>query len=123
MYGKHNQVRDGAMTLALALNLMAESGKTMSELVRLLPTSFTAKTKVSCSKEESYRIINKLKEENPDSDTTDGIKITFDVQNWVMIRPSGTEPIIRVYAEASSKEKLDNLISEYLQKIKSILDR
>jgi phosphomannomutase/phosphoglucomutase len=123
MYGKHNQVRDGAMTLALALNLLAKSEKTMSELVRLLPTSFTAKTKVSCSKEESYKIINKLKEENPDSDTTDGIKITFDVQNWVMIRPSGTEPIIRIYAEASSKEKLDNLILEYLQKIKSILDR
>ena len=123
MYGKHNQVRDGAMTLALALNLIAKSGKTMSELVNLLPTSFTTKTKVSCSKEESYRIISKLKEENPDSDTADGIKITFDIQNWVMIRPSGTEPIIRVYAEASSKEKLDKLISEYLQKIKSILDR
>lgn len=123
MYGKHNQVRDGAMTMALALNLLAKSGKTMSELVSLLPTSFTSKTKVSCSKEESYRIIHKLKEENPNSDTTDGIKITFDVQNWIMIRPSGTEPIIRVYAEASSKEKLDKLISEYLQKIKSILDR
>jgi len=123
MYGKHNQVRDGAMTLALALNLLAKSGKPMSELVSLLPTSFTTKTKVSCSKEESYRIINKLKEENPDSDTTDGIKITFDVKNWVMIRPSGTEPIIRIYAEANSKEKLDKLISEYLEKIKSILDR
>ena len=40
-----------------------------------------------------------------------------------MIRPSGTEPIIRVYAEGSSQEKLDNLISEHVQKIKSILDR
>ena len=62
-------------------------------------------------------------EEHPDSDTTDGIKITFDEQNWVMVRPSGTEPIIRVYAEGSSKEKLEKLISEHVQKIKSILDR
>jgi phosphomannomutase/phosphoglucomutase len=40
-----------------------------------------------------------------------------------MVRPSGTEPIIRVYAEASSQEKLDNLIAEYVQKIKSMLGR
>jgi phosphomannomutase/phosphoglucomutase len=62
-------------------------------------------------------------EEHPGSDTTDGIKITFDEQNWVMVRPSGTEPIIRVYAEGSSKEKLEKLILEHVQKIKSILDR
>jgi phosphomannomutase/phosphoglucomutase len=40
-----------------------------------------------------------------------------------MVRPSGTEPIIRVYAEASSQEKLDNLIAEHVQKIKSMLGR
>ena len=40
-----------------------------------------------------------------------------------MVRPSGTEPIIRVYAEASSQEKLDKLMSEHLQKIKSIIAR
>ena len=40
-----------------------------------------------------------------------------------MIRPSGTEAIVRVYAEAESKEKLDTLMSEYLNKLKSIISR
>jgi phosphomannomutase/phosphoglucomutase len=92
-------------------------------MVDLLPPSFTTKTKISCSKEDAQKIITKLKEENPDSDTTDGIKTTFNTQNWIMVRPSGTEPIIRVYAEASSQEKLDNLIAEHVQKIKSMLGR
>ena len=123
MFGKHNQVRDGAMTMALVLELLVQTDKTMSELIDDLPPSFTTKTKISCSRNDAQKIINKLMEEHPDSDTTDGIKITFDEQNWVMVRPSGTEPIIRVYAEGSSKEKLQNLISEYVQKIQSILDR
>lgn len=123
MFGKHNQVRDGAMTMVLAMDLLSKTNKTMSELVGDLPQSFTKKTKVACSKEDTQKIIHKLKKEHPDSDTTDGIKITFDEQNWVMVRPSGTEPIIRVYAEGSSQEKLDKLLYEYVQKIKSILDR
>ncbi len=123
MFGKHNQVRDGAMTMALVLELLAKTDKTISELIDDLPPSFTTKTKISCSRDDAQKIINKLNEEYPESDTTDGIKITFDEQNWVMVRPSGTEPIIRVYAEGSSKEKLEKLILEHVQKIKSILDR
>ena len=123
MYGKHNEVRDGAMTLALAMDILAKTSKPISELISLLPPSYTKKTKISCSKEEAQRIIHKLKEEHPNSDLTDGIKICFDEQNWIMIRPSGTEPILRVYAESSSQKKMDNLISEYLQKINSILGR
>lgn len=123
MYGKHNQVRDGAMTLALALEILAESDKKMSELIEQLPPSFTTKTKIPCDFKEAQKLIKILKEQNPDSDTTDGIKINFDLQNWIMIRPSGTEPIIRIYGEASSQEKLNNLISEYVKKINSILGR
>jgi phosphomannomutase/phosphoglucomutase len=111
------------MTLALAMDILAKNNKPMSELVGLLPPSYTTKTKISCSKDEAHRIIHKLKEEFPTSDTSDGIKISFDEQNWIMIRPSGTEPIIRVYAESSSQKKLEHLVSEYLQKITSILDR
>jgi phosphomannomutase/phosphoglucomutase len=123
MYGKYNQVRDGAMTLALALDLLSFSGKTVSEETKLLPLSFTTKDKVVCSRENASRLIKVLADQNQNSDTTDGIKITFDKKNWIMVRPSGTEPIIRIYAEADSQEKLEALMSEYLAKINSILFR
>ena len=121
MYGKHNQVRDGCMTLALMLDLLATSGKSLSDEISSLPPSFTTKDKVSCSPENVSKLISSLKEEFPNSDTSDGIKITIDPKNWVMIRPSGTEPIVRIYAEAQSQEKLDALMSEYIKKVTSII--
>ena len=123
MYGKHNQVRDGVMTLALVLDLLASSEKTISEQIETLPASFTTKDKISCSQDEAKKIIETLKQENPNADTTEGIKIIIDEKSWVMIRPSGTEPIVRVYAEANSQKQLDELMSEYIQKIKSIISR
>ncbi len=123
MYGKHNQVRDGIMTLALILDLLASSEKTISQQVETLPSSFTTKDKISCSQDDATIIINTLKQEKPNADTTEGIKIAIDDKSWVMIRPSGTEPIVRVYAEANSQKQLDNIMSEYIQKIKSILTR
>lgn len=123
MYGKHNQVRDGCMTLALMLDLLATSEKSIYEYVTNLPSSFTTKDKIACSPENVSKLIMALKSEFPNSDTTDGIKITIDPKNWVMIRPSGTEPIVRVYAESESQEKLDALMSEYIKKINSIITR
>jgi phosphomannomutase/phosphoglucomutase len=123
MYGKHNQVRDGCMTLALMLDLLATSEKSIYEYVTSLPSSFTTKDKIACSPENVSKLIMALKSEFPNSDTTDGIKITIDPKNWVMIRPSGTEPIVRVYAESESQEKLDALMSEYVKKINSIITR
>ncbi len=117
MYGKHNQVRDGCMTLALMLDLLASSKKSVSVEIENLPPSFTAKDKVSCSPEKISTLISSFKEDFPDADTSDGIKILIDSKNWVMIRPSGTEPIARVYVESESQEKLDVLMSEYLKKI------
>ena len=123
MYGKHNQVRDGCMTLALMLDLLATLERSLSDEIVSLPPSFTTKDKVSCSPEDVSKLLSSLKDEFPSSDTTDGIKITVDPKNWVMIRPSGTEPIVRVYAEAESQEKLDSLMSEYLKKIKLIISK
>lgn len=123
MYGKHNQVRDGCMTLALMLDLLAISGKPLAEEIASLPPSFTAKDKVSCSAEKILKLISSLNEEFPNSDISDGIKIILDPKNWIMIRPSGTEPIVRIYAEAESQEKLDTLMSEYLEKVSSIISR
>ena len=123
MYGKHNHVRDGGMALALALELLSCSNNTLSEELGLLPPSFTTKEKISCSKEDADRIISKLLDEFPDSDTTDGIKIIFDNKNWIMIRPSGTEPIIRIYGESDSQKNLETLMKKYTQKIQTVLVR
>lgn len=121
MFGKHNHVRDGCMTLALMLEFLATSEKTLSEEISSLPPSFTTKDKVACSQEDSKKLIQSLKEEFLNSDTTDGIKITSNSKNWVMIRPSGTESIIRIYGEAETQQKLDTLMSKYLQKVRSVI--
>jgi len=123
MYGKHNQVRDGCMTLALMLDMLASTEKSLSEEMASLPLSFTTKDKVSCPSEKIQKLISSLKTEFPNSDTSDGIKINFDPKNWVMVRPSGTEPIVRIYAEAESQDKLDTLMSEYVAKVSSIISR
>ena len=123
MFGKHNYVRDGGMTLALFLELLSSSNKSMSDELATLPPSFTTKDKISCKKEDVDRIISELLAEFPSADTTDGIKIIFDKKNWVMVRPSGTEHIVRIYAESDSEKNLETLMKEYTQKIKSFLDR
>ena len=101
--------------------LIASSENNLNEELSKLPLTFTTKDKMTCSSENAKRIISTLKKQNPTSDTTDGIKIKYDEKNWVMIRPSGTEPIVRIYAEAKSQQKLDDLIAENIKKIKSIL--
>ncbi len=121
MYGKHNQVRDGCMTLALMLDLLAQSDKPLIEELNSIPKSFTTKDKVLCTKQQANKVIAQLKKEHQNYDTTDGIKIIIDDNNWVMIRPSGTEPIARIYAESDSQQRLDGLMSKYLKKVKTIL--
>ena len=123
MFGKHNQVRDGCMSLALMLDLLATTGDSLSNKISKLPPSFTTKDKIQCSSQDAQSIILSLKSEFPESDVSDGIKITIDSKNWVMIRSSGTEPIIRIYAESENQEKLEALMIEFLQKVKSIISR
>ncbi len=122
MYGPHNQVRDGCMTLALMLDTLTASGTSLSENVSKLPPSFTTKDKIPCPARDVPGLVSALKDEFPDSDTTDGIRISLGFQEWVMIRPSGTEPIVRIYAEAGSKDGLDGIMSKYAKKIRLILD-
>ena len=123
MYGKHNQVRDGSMTMALLLDLLGKSRHTLSSEMNSLPPSFTTKGKIECSKNNFKKILAILKAEPFKKDLTDGIKLFLDESSWIMVRLSGTEPIARIYVESSSQTRLDDIFEKYLQKIKTELDR
>lgn len=121
MYGPHNQVRDGCMALAIMLDALSASGTTLSEEAATVPASYTAKTKVPCPAGDAARLIGTLADEFPDADMTDGIKITLGAKEWAMVRPSGTEPIARIYAEAVNQARLESLLCEYAQKASSAI--
>ncbi|HUK85922.1 MAG TPA: phosphoglucosamine mutase [Candidatus Acidoferrum sp.] len=114
-YGPHQAVRDGAMTTALLLDIMAQTGKKLSALVAEQPQYFIEKGKIDCpdEKKESLlkKIIEQVKSEN--INTLDGVKIWFSDNSAILIRPSGTEPVFRLYAEAKNQEKALKLVKDY----------
>jgi len=123
MYGKHNQVRDGCMAMALVLDLLSGTRRTLSEEMANLPLSYTTKGKIECSKDDFKKIIRVLQDEPYKKDFTDGIKIFLDKSSWVMVRLSGTEPIARIYVESNSQIDLDDIFCKYMSKIKSAVGR
>jgi len=56
-------------------------------------------------------------------ETLDGIKIWIDDETWIMIRPSGTEPLLRMYAESTDKDLIDSKVNEYTRLINEILEK
>jgi phosphomannomutase/phosphoglucomutase len=116
MYGPLNEVRDGAMTTALVLDMLAASGESFASLVSKLPRTFQHKTKFSCSSREVVeRVVKACVEHGSPKkiERMDGAKIWLDDETWLMVRPSGTEPLIRMYAESTDKSLLESKVEEY----------
>jgi len=122
-YGPHQLVRDGAMTTALILNIMAKTGEKLSKLLSELPKYFIEKSKVECPNELKQKALEKLTETvgGLNTSTVDGIKIWFKDKSAILMRPSGTEPIYRLYAEAKNKEKAVALVQQYSLKLKKVI--
>ena len=114
-YGPHQAVRDGAMTTALILNIMAETGEKLSKLVAEQPQYFIEKGKIDCPDEKKEILLQKLYEQvkGENISTIDGVKIWFSDNSAILIRPSGTEPVFRLYAEAKNQEKALKLVEDY----------
>lgn len=122
MYSKHNPVRDGAMTMAIAMDMLAKDKKTFKQKMALVPESYTKKHKYTCSKENAAELVKILEAETTSSvSKIDGIKINFADNRWIMVRSSGTEPIIRIYVEGESQKDLDELFAKYCNKIEEFL--
>ncbi len=105
--------RDAVMTVAKILEILAIEKKPMSELVGELPKYYACKLKVECSDDKKQGVMDNIAEEIKSTtdfklDLTDGVKILKD-DGWTIIRPSGTEPIFRCFAESDSQEKADEM--------------
>jgi phosphomannomutase/phosphoglucomutase len=123
-YSPHQSVRDGAMTTALILDIIARTNKKLSKLVGELPRYFIEKGKVNCPENLKEKALEKLTEQlkGAETSTIDGIKIWFKDKSGILIRPSGTEPIYRLYAEAKNEKKAKQLVTQYSSKLKRIID-
>jgi len=122
-YGLHQSVRDGAMATALILDIMAKTGGKLSKLIEELPKYFIEKGKVECPEEIKQKALEKLVKQvqSLNISTIDGVKIWFKDKSDILIRPSGTEPIYRLYAEAKTREKAIQLVNEYTLKLKKLI--
>lgn len=112
-YPAHQSVRDGAMTAAQIVELIALEGKSLSQLVSELPVYFNSKVKVQVPQEKKEVLLEALLELSKDMNriTLDGVKIIYD-DGWILIRPSGTEPIYRCFAEGKTQDIADRLSDE-----------
>jgi phosphomannomutase len=111
--------RDSFTAMGLTLEYMAATGKTISQLRENIPFYVMLKDKIPGSPEEAHRIIRKLKKKYAETEgfsTLDGLKIDF-TEYWIHIRPSNTEPIIRILVEARSKQRAAEVLIRFKKEI------
>jgi phosphomannomutase/phosphoglucomutase len=116
IYPDHQYCRDGAMTAARMIAILAGERRPVSELVAALPEFHLIKEKIR-GKDPSA-MIRKLDSEfqSESIDRTDGIRINR-ADSWALVRPSGTEPLVRVIVESTKKETADAFFDEIMQKL------
>ncbi|MEM2875611.1 MAG: phosphoglucosamine mutase [Candidatus Bathyarchaeia archaeon] len=124
-YGPHIPVRDGTMSTGLILDLMAKSKKRLSELISELPVYFIKKGKIECPNDLKGEVMKEVAIEFQDlpKEMTDGVKVFFPNKSAVLIRPSGTEPVIRIYAEGKDERNVDEIVSKYTQILERIITK
>jgi phosphomannomutase/phosphoglucomutase len=122
IYGKHIAVRDGAMTSALMLEMIASNSMRLSELINELPKFYQYKTKFACTKEQSSIVVEHLMSKASGKvEKLDGLKIWINDTSWVMVRQSGTEPVMRLYAESNDSKFLNEIVQNYTEQISKII--
>jgi phosphomannomutase/phosphoglucomutase len=124
-YGPHQSVRDGMMAAALMAEILANSEKKLNSLLNEFPKYYQRKHKIECPQILKAEVMNDViqnAEEAEDIITIDGIKLLFS-DGWTLIRPSGTEPIFRIFVEAKSSDKADILFKQGINLVSNSIDK
>jgi len=114
--------RDSLVGVALFLSLLAEKKMKTSELRATYTSYFMAKKKIELTPDldvDGILVSMAQKYSHENVNTIDGVKIDF-AENWVHLRKSNTEPIIRIYTEAKSQEEASELADRIISEIKAI---
>ncbi|WP_026461815.1 phosphoglucosamine mutase [Adhaeribacter aquaticus] len=124
IYPELHYGRDALVGIALFLSLLAKSGKTTSRLRGTYPNYYISKNKIELTPEiDVDAVLVKVQEKYAKHpiNTIDGVKIEFE-KEWVHLRKSNTEPIIRIYAESDAIATADHLANKIIADIKEIIN-
>ena len=116
IYPTINTLRDSFTGLSLVLELLAERNQTVSQCITTLPKYFIKKDKWSIIGKNLNEIYSKLKLNFKDVkiDEQDGLHLNFPNSSWIHLRPSNTEPIIRLLGEAKNESSIEALFSDVM---------
>jgi phosphomannomutase len=123
IYPESHYGRDALVGIALFLTHLARRGGTISEMRNSYPAYFISKNKITLTPEmdiDALLLQVEKKYKGQPYSTIDGLKIEFGKQ-WVHLRKSNTEPIIRIYSESATEIEAENLAAEVIKEINSIL--
>ena len=123
IYPELHYGRDALVGIALFLTHLAKSGLTVSRLRNSYPGYFISKNKIELTADiNTDDVLAKMEQRYAKQpvNTIDGVKIEFD-KEWVHLRKSNTEPIIRIYAESDSNATADYLAQKIIGDIKEII--
>ena len=121
IYPKINPARDSLVGMALTLELMARENKTVSELVASLPQYMMKKDKMTFvgDLQKLYTNLTSVFT-GATINTLDGVRFDFPDSAWIHIRPSNTEPLLRIIGEAQTQNRIDELFATVGLTLKSL---
>ncbi len=124
IYPESHYGRDALVGIALFLSHLAETGKSCKELRNSYPAFFIAKEKLDLATATDIdALLMQIQKvyANEEVNTIDGTKIIFKNKEWVHIRKSNTEPIVRIYAESTSLKKARHLTMKVKKTLNSFI--
>jgi len=119
IYPRINFARDSLVGIALVLHLLAESGKSVTELLESVARYYIVKEKIACASDRIAGVLRTVRQEfaNFPLDTRDGVKV-ITPDGWLLVRGSNTEPIVRIVAEARSEERAREMVTALITKLR-----
>jgi phosphomannomutase len=122
IYPRLNYARDSLVAMALVLHLLAETEKTVTELVNTLPQFVMIKEKLACPSDKISAVLRMLRHEYAayPMDLRDGVKVSLP-DGWFLVRGSNTEPIIRVMAEAERAADARTIFSRIYSQVRECI--